>query len=267
MKNKISKSMISTKKSCKESFTKKKGFTLVEVLITLGIIGVVAAMTIPTLIANTQSQKFRSQFKKTISTLNQAVKMNIAQQEWDFSSVKGGSGEGMTLFTLFKNNLSVFSEGPVPYTEESKNSWNEDSDININEVYFYSSPTLESLEFYTGDLSSYILSDGSMISINNQQSFDLGDLSCTVPIDKSLFQAIEDSPSRLLGWDCVGYIDVNGKALPNKEVQCSNTTTAVSNDICIVDNKTMGDIFPIIMHDGIVEPLTNAGRYVLNTTK
>ena len=32
----------------------KKGFTLAEVLITLGIIGVVAAMTIPTLIANYQ---------------------------------------------------------------------------------------------------------------------------------------------------------------------------------------------------------------------
>lgn len=33
---------------------KTKGFTLAEVLITLGIIGVVAAMTIPTLIANAQ---------------------------------------------------------------------------------------------------------------------------------------------------------------------------------------------------------------------
>ena len=32
---------------------KKYGFTLAEVLITLGIIGVVAAMTIPTLISDT----------------------------------------------------------------------------------------------------------------------------------------------------------------------------------------------------------------------
>ena len=53
--------------------TKRFGFTLAEVLITLGIIGVVAAMTIPTLIANTNSAKFRSQFKKTLSTLNQQV--------------------------------------------------------------------------------------------------------------------------------------------------------------------------------------------------
>ena len=34
----------------------KKGFTLAEVLITLGIIGVVASMTIPTLITNNQQR-------------------------------------------------------------------------------------------------------------------------------------------------------------------------------------------------------------------
>ena len=62
------------------------GFTLAEVLITLGIIGVVAAMTIPTLIANTNSAKFRSQFKKTLSTLNQAGLMAQAQYDFDYSS-------------------------------------------------------------------------------------------------------------------------------------------------------------------------------------
>ena len=46
-----------------------KGFTLAEVLITLGIIGVVAAMTIPTLIANYQKKVLENQFKKGYSTL------------------------------------------------------------------------------------------------------------------------------------------------------------------------------------------------------
>lgn len=50
---------------------KRSGFTLAEVLITLGIIGVVAAMTIPTLIQNTNSAKFSAQFKKSVSTLSQ----------------------------------------------------------------------------------------------------------------------------------------------------------------------------------------------------
>ena len=60
--------------------TKRFGFTLAEVLITLGIIGVVAAMTIPTLIANTNGAKYRSQFKKTLSTASTAYSIQNATQ-------------------------------------------------------------------------------------------------------------------------------------------------------------------------------------------
>ena len=42
-------------------------FTLAEVLITLGIIGVVAAMTIPTLMANYKAKRLHSQFLKSYS--------------------------------------------------------------------------------------------------------------------------------------------------------------------------------------------------------
>ena len=58
---------------------KNLGFSLAEVLITLGVIGLVAAMTIPTLISYTNGAKFRSQFKKTVSTLNQASLMAKAK--------------------------------------------------------------------------------------------------------------------------------------------------------------------------------------------
>lgn len=57
-------------------FVHRKGFTamtLAEVLITLGIIGVLAAMTIPVLARNIQSKELESAFKKTYSSLSQAV--------------------------------------------------------------------------------------------------------------------------------------------------------------------------------------------------
>ena len=51
---------------------KRAAFTLAEVLITLGIIGVVAAMTIPTISHNIQEMVLNNQFKKFYSTFKQA---------------------------------------------------------------------------------------------------------------------------------------------------------------------------------------------------
>ena len=59
----------------------KKGFTLAEVLITLGIIGVVAAMTIPTLVANYQKKVYVSQLQKTVATISNAAKLLMADEQ------------------------------------------------------------------------------------------------------------------------------------------------------------------------------------------
>lgn len=50
-----------------------KGFTLAEVLVTLGIIGVVSAMTIPTLVKNHQRTVYVTQLKKVVTELAQAA--------------------------------------------------------------------------------------------------------------------------------------------------------------------------------------------------
>ena len=54
---------------------KKIAFTMAEVLITLGIIGIVAAMTLPTVINNAQDKQFRTMFKKQFSIISQAFQM------------------------------------------------------------------------------------------------------------------------------------------------------------------------------------------------
>ena len=57
-------------------YYKKVAFTLEETLITLGIIGVVAAMTIPNLITNHQKKQTVTKLQKAISVLNQAYKLS-----------------------------------------------------------------------------------------------------------------------------------------------------------------------------------------------
>lgn len=51
----------------------KKGFTLVEVFLTLAVIGVIAATTIPTMIHQTNKRHTIEQLKKSAATLNQAI--------------------------------------------------------------------------------------------------------------------------------------------------------------------------------------------------
>lgn len=64
------------------------GFTLAEVLITLGIIGVVAAMTLPTVINNAKERETVAKVKKFYSTMTQALLMAIGKHgyvdEWGF---------------------------------------------------------------------------------------------------------------------------------------------------------------------------------------
>lgn len=60
---------------CSFTRVKKAAFTLAEVLITLGIIGVVAAMTMPVLISNHQKRVYVTQLKKAASTLENALRM------------------------------------------------------------------------------------------------------------------------------------------------------------------------------------------------
>ncbi len=56
------------------------GFTLAEVLITLGIIGTVAALTIPSLAKNFQNQGYVTGLQKAFTTTQQAFKMYMADE-------------------------------------------------------------------------------------------------------------------------------------------------------------------------------------------
>ncbi len=56
-----------------------KGFTLAEVLITLGIIGIIAALTIPNVTAHYRKKAVEAKLKKFYTTINQAVKLSEAQ--------------------------------------------------------------------------------------------------------------------------------------------------------------------------------------------
>lgn len=85
-------------------------FTLAEVLITLGIIGVVAAMTIPSVIQKSQEKATVSQLKKAYTTLSQAVSLAVQNNgtvdTWDIGNY-GDTGKSINILTNLAPYLKI----------------------------------------------------------------------------------------------------------------------------------------------------------------
>lgn len=92
-------------KSNSKSFLKaKEAFTLAEVLITLGIIGIVASLTLPTIIEQHQKLETVTKLKKAYSTLSQAIERakvdNGDIQNWGLSDFNRTSIENRKDITV-----------------------------------------------------------------------------------------------------------------------------------------------------------------------
>jgi len=104
----------------------KSAFTLAEVLITLVIIGVVAALTIPSAINRLQREELRSQFKKAISVASQAVqKMKVDYGNIIFDT---GNDSGLDFRNKFIKYFSVVCKDNCLDNSKYKNHANKNND-------------------------------------------------------------------------------------------------------------------------------------------
>lgn len=109
--------------------THYKAFTLAEVLITLSIIGVVATMTVPTLLTNKAKQETVAKLQKEYTTLAQAVKLseqdNGPNSTWDWSS-NGSNIANKNLFDVYLN----------PYLKITKYCGSTPTDCNYTQNFY-----------------------------------------------------------------------------------------------------------------------------------
>lgn len=94
------------------------GFTLAEVLITLGIIGIVASLTIPMLIQDYRNNVAETRLKKFYSTMNQAIAMSIKDNDdvetWTYFNNDQKDEDGNTINRTDDNDKS-FNNYLAPY--------------------------------------------------------------------------------------------------------------------------------------------------------
>jgi len=93
---------------------KLKGFTLAEVLITLAVIGVIAAVTIPVISTRTDEAKFITQLHKAQNTLINTIKItalendNLPMKHWRaIADVTAAQDKTAALFNALSANFIV----------------------------------------------------------------------------------------------------------------------------------------------------------------
>lgn len=185
---------------------RKSAFTLAEVLITLGVIGVVAALTLPTLVQNYKEKILINKIKRTYSNIQNAIIM--AQKENESigdNSVLFNASDGVVKVT--ENFAKYFNGAKVCKTKKECPNYYYNIEY-ANSFYNSNGETM----VWDSSLPKIILNDGSVILINSLNNgceshrfdtyYDENGQPTQVKVDQYFCASL--------------FFDVNGSTLPNK---------------------------------------------------
>ena len=212
---------------------KKRGFTLAEVLITLAIIGVVAAISIPSVISNSQQQEFKTGLRKAVSVLNSAITMNMA--------IDGESPyDNANLYGYLTRHMSILkTTSQMPYHTYTKGSPNNDN------AAFYTTDGMR-FEFNIESSMGYPLHDSNVRVCANTSPFTFYP-SC----GGCGSYGLKHNPNNTSKPPCAILVDVNGDRKPTPgNINCQDITCATKDNRYVVPlpaEKKVRDIFSIII--------------------
>ena len=226
---------------------KQKAFTLAEVLITLAIIGVVAALSIPAVISNSQQQEFKTGLRKAVSVLNSAITMNMALDGESPYDNANTFGYLMKHMSVIKSTLELAKEFVV-----AKNG--SEGSSGYDNAAFYTTDGMR-FEFRTGGYynSNLYLYENSDVEV------------CSTCLIDYLIK--NDNHQRTLCGGCGSYglnnnsdnttkppclvmVDVNGDRKPNPaNVNCKSSSCAKAYKYSDALGLKLTDLFSIMITD------------------
>ena len=153
--------------------SRKAAFTMAEVLITLSIIGIVAAMTLPSLIGKYQKKVTVTRLKRIYTVLSQAVQRSIADNGdpsgWNTESYYWSEGSQANLQKILETFSSTYI---VPYLAKiNRIEYASFKDLGYKQVII---PNETSTRYLDMRGQIIILNDGSIIQLRMSTSGNLG---------------------------------------------------------------------------------------------
>lgn len=144
------------------------GFTLAEVLIALGIIGIIAASTLPSIITSSRNKQLETGLKKGYSTLSQALKMYEQENGEPIKS----SDEGIDLKTILMSYLNIAKDCGQGTDADKACIPNKDYVTDLDKfkaVYTNYNGTNDIMYSFIDD-GQFVINDGMLILIENDQN-------------------------------------------------------------------------------------------------
>lgn len=144
---------------------RKVGFTLAEVLITLGIIGIVAAMTIPNIIAGYRKKVVETRLAKLYSSVNQAIKMSEVKngdcKYWEWGDINNHRDS-----EFMEKWWKTYMNDYMPYVIFAKKDSTQSSSISGNGGYklFFKDGSSLRIEAIPGSYAWFVLYPDAKLS-------------------------------------------------------------------------------------------------------
>ncbi len=175
----------------------RKGFTLAEVLITLCTIGIIAALTLPTLVNNANDKGLRVKWKKSYSSLSQVtalLKMENGGTMLNFFPSNDATG-WQYIIDEYAKKMNVIKK--CTSSNIYGNCWHKATDT----YKFFNGKPAPLAKWGDSLLYGFVTADGIYYSILTSSSNN----SCTITSNGSIENHI-----------CIYFmVDVNGEEAPN----------------------------------------------------
>ena len=242
---------------------KNKAFTLAEVLITMVIIGVIAAMTVPSLLLTTQKKENVVRYKKALSTINQALNRNYALYGFDIASIDSNCiNEATDRPDKISSACSIFNSSLLRIGSYDYSTLRtEKGTLYYQELYGKGTTPDTLIKEQHIQLYFYQMVTGGLFSFHSPHK-GAGTVPACSLNNRTLNTALKDPEFQKY---CITFVDINGTNPPNKEVRCSDGKAHYGDSIsdCHVNMSDISDVFPIAIFDATALPASAAASKVL----
>lgn len=203
-----------------------QAFSLAEVMIAMTVIGVVAALVIPTHFSGATTKAYKNLFKSTFNQLQQGLVTATNVSKHPFVNASSTN----TLPNDAKYTVERFMQHHFGAKLITRNA-----------------PKDEIPEAQLTNGKTFVMKNGAHIVFTKDSLANMDATGCT-----------NLKP-------CIAYIDVNGNKGPNSIITCTTGTVSTTiTDPCTITSDAVKDIFPVVIKMDRIYPQTNAAAFILD---